>query len=365
MPCVPFVISAAAALCGLAIPSYGLVTAKQLATSPVPPCACATDVALAVEKGRARAAVKYVPDTAWLIDDGVGECVAEGSPAANTSVTVVLKKGPIICQSAVMEEVRLNRVSSDFAYYVGNFTLSKAMPAGGKERVYVEAWPVVQDTCTSGSPCPVVVHLHGAGEHGYPNKLPIWALLNYYVKDQACRRSLRSVLLFPQLEPGETWSADGPQCFDSFMIPLLDGFLQNHPAADSDRAALVGYSEGAVGAVLGAMLYPSRFDLAAAGSPTLPDEDFIPKLSFHVGDGPSKLKAIILSWGSEDTLDVSRGVKFAFSKFERAAIANRVRIRARYYMGELHMGAPEALLNHYAPLHEILWGGQWDKLSEL
>merc|ERR1719330_1713500 len=190
---------------------------------------------------------EFESDAVVMRQTGAVACaISEGT--ALSRFTLMGGKEDMICSSHVSKpELALVREvvsGADSAFQVEEFDVGSSMPGGGSSRNVASAWP---ESCTAAKPCPLVVFLHGAGEHGdNADMLNNWGLLNYYNSDAECRKSLGSVIVMPQIAEEESWAADGPAVFEHFVIPLVKDLLKNDNL-DGGRVALAGYSQGGVG----------------------------------------------------------------------------------------------------------------------
>lgn len=154
--------------------------------------------------------------------------------------------------------------------YVVQGTMAKLNP----QRTYALAVPKA-NACSETSPCPLMVSLHGLGEHGAPGDddsvklLGKTGFLRMATQDEGCSATLRSILLVPQILPEESWVKDGPFLLKNFVMPLLRQVREsNH--VDPRRIGIVGFSEGALGALHAVMSYEHVFSVVVAASASVP-----------------------------------------------------------------------------------------------
>jgi len=125
--------------------------------------------------------------------------------------------------------------------------------------------------CSKRNPCSLIVSLHGLGEHGAPGdedsikNLGKTGFLRMATHDESCAAELQSILLVPQILEEESWVKDGPQLLADFVMPLM-GEIQDKHVIDPERIGVVGFSEGALGALHCVMRYENVFSLVVAAS---------------------------------------------------------------------------------------------------
>lgn len=299
--------------------------------------------------------------------------------AASDRFVLVDDPGRMICESrpakpelAFLREPAVEGYLSpgEEFFDVEQFSVAPGL-SGGATRNVATAWP---QHCTAADPCPMVVFLHGAGEHGTESwRLTSWGLLNYYAKDSACRKSLGSLIVMPQIEEQENWAADGPAIFQHFVMPFVKDMLQKNDNLDANRIAIAGYSQGGVGAVLGAVLYPDTFSALAAGSPAMPLYDWDAAKDVFAGllvpGGAAgvarpRLQQVVIAFSDQDTFDTKKALRTLMGIMDHAGILEEAAMTLRLYKDIPHMAASEALFNHWMSLHELLWLGRFDTKLE-
>lgn len=314
------------------------------------------------------------PNGAVFYDDGSSSCVmreAESAVDAATNTpkrlfTLVSASGPPHCNSS--------RTDSMDAVEPSIFV----SPTTGTSRYWAAAWPE-RGTCTHAHRCPIVIMLHGAAEHGGPDKGPEsfqnlanLALFRYAFQPGACS-ALASVIIFPQLLRQERWEWSGLSIYSEFVLPLLQYVVDTNPLKlDMERVALVGYSEGAVGAVHGALRHPNVFSYVMpvaltwgewwefpwlnkqllAGIPEKPDEDQF------------RLKAIIMTMPELQSAKFygssSRTLSAMLNLFTKYGLAEKVGIHARWYAGLDHITILDAVFGRWTSSFNMLWRGEWE-----
>lgn len=304
--------------------------------------------------------------TAEMFSTGRSTCRATGDATDRHAFTVVRQKGPMLCESTAPEEFRFDSTNSFEAYTVHTFYAPRNLPAGGKTRMYAEAWPAA-DVCTSGAPCPLIVSLHGVSSQSDPQKLKTWAYLNSYVQDASCRQSLRSVMIFPRLsdQRAENFTDHGTAILGDFIVPLVEQFLALNHNVDGKRVALVGTGEGALGAFMASILHPDVFSIvvAAAASAPLPHFPQVP-LPLRKSQASDKLRAILIAWDGAHEASMSQ-MGEALSQLVHAGTPTHAAVRGRLYLGMDRMETAESVLNHYEMLHWVLWRGYFDLAGQL
>lgn len=137
---------------------------------------------------------------------------------------------------------------------------------GSGEQKYVVFIPTAY---RSDKPSPVILSLHGAGERGKDNRLPLTCGLAPFV--QARVKTFPFLVIFPQCELSEgrileSWNKDQPGGRDALLV--LDD-ARKHYNFDPKRVVLTGWSMGGYGAWSLGIAEPSRWSaivpLAGAG----------------------------------------------------------------------------------------------------
>jgi len=321
---------------------------------------------------------KHFPDSPVAFLDGRGNrCLLESGTTASR-LTVLQEKGDQICDShPAYPDLAFLKTEADLTsdpFTAAEFGVTDEMPGGEGVRNYVMAWPTVR-RCTEQHPCPLVVQLHGFGEHG-PNygRLKLWGLLNYFVFDESCRNTLGSVMLMPQLEKEEDWFHTGREVIEYFVHPLIMQTLRNNPNIDENNIAVVGYSGGAFGACLAATMYPNLFTILAAGSASGPVEVFEgdkkerdsgagkPGEIFNTtpinANAEGRLKLAVFAWTEGELWNVTIGMDLILGMLQKSSILDGATVNVRYYGQDVqHMEASEAMFNHWPFLHDVLWEG--------
>merc|ERR1719343_757737 len=195
-----------------------------------------------------------------------------------TIVGDYVNDSPKLCPKAGRKAYKRFRVIEPESFDVSTTPLNKREPAA-PNRNYATVWPL-NDACTSTNKCPLVVYLHGRDEHADTADLDaaremfklvgVWGFLRYAERDEICAEQLGSVLLFPQILVGESWVANDRELMTSFVLPLLRNFRGRYDNIDFSRISIVGYSEGALGALQASLWHPDVFTFALASACALP-----------------------------------------------------------------------------------------------
>eukprot|EP00448_Togula_jolla_P004458 CAMPEP_0170619944 /NCGR_PEP_ID=MMETSP0224-20130122/27790_1 /TAXON_ID=285029 /ORGANISM="Togula jolla, Strain CCCM 725" /LENGTH=488 /DNA_ID=CAMNT_0010946075 /DNA_START=68 /DNA_END=1534 /DNA_ORIENTATION=- len=253
--------------------------------------------------------------------------------------------------------------------------------------------------CNEGKPCPVVVYLHGHDEHAKMLvssddpmasdeawRLASMAGLMRYAHQSDCSKTLKSVLIFPQLLEGESWGANGQDLLADFVLPILrqhrdgkeDGYW------NLDEVSIVGYSEGAAGVIHAAKHHRDVFALAVAAAtgrehmedPSLAqhDEGVVTHLPVCPSDQPSlravmpstqKLKLLVTTFGQMDVLSTAKDdLQYTLEDLHESGVSDTVAVHARVYVGAGHIHW-DNVFNKWPVLHNVLWGGDYSALQKL
>lgn len=258
------------------------------------------------------------------------------------------------------------------------FQVLGSMREKAEERHYAVVWP---NETRCASHCPMVVDLHGAGGHGYPSrgawifqKVARIGLLRLFQRDRSCAADLGSVLLFPQLLPEERWEWSGHVVFSEFVIPLIDHVKAlKANFVDEERVALIGFSEGSVGALHGALRYPDVFSLVVSTSFTWPEWWQAPDTSASLLEGlrapsrPVRLKRFVVALSETQPTQYfghnGRALSLIKGLFRQCELADRVELHARLYAGFDHFSNLDAVTNRWPSFHRVLWRGDWSELD--
>jgi len=316
------------------------------------------------------------PDSVVQADDGEAGCyIAQSTANPARVLTLVDKTSRNICQEGQMmsrSEPRAFPVEGAMAQRALTRNLFVVSPKEG--------------VCTQTSPCPVVIYLHGHNEH--VNTLvasgdqaaveEAWEKASSsgfmrYAHQQDCSSKLHSVFVFPQLLADEGWTEDGPRVMQEFILPILQRHTNGDVEGfwDTSKVAVLGYSEGAFGAMHAATQHPDVFSLVVAAAPNRPPGAGganwnLVAPSQETLQKPWLLRTFIATFGEVDEIGASTdALQSMMNELKRTGIANKTDLHARIYMGMGHIHWDE-LFNQWRALHETLWLGglEVDRVGE-
>lgn len=284
-------------------------------------------------------------------------------------LTLVHHSSPDICLSDVatrhLEDFRTTPMSL--------FEVQGQMAELNKVRGYGTIWPANQ--LCKDKPCPIVVSLQGISEHAtFPrNEYDFQAMANSGLmrilqKDEECSRTLRSVVVFPQLLKNESWVKDGPRLLKEFIVPLLEDMKARAPdRLDETRVAITGYSEGAFGALHAAARYPHVFSMAVAISASLrswENVEFFQRSEQQAENESTKwsLKAVLVALAEKDESgDQPENLRNVLDFMRDAGLSGHVPAHVRLYAGLGH-NHWEKVYNNWPALHDVIWHANYAKL---
>lgn len=314
-----------------------------------------------------------------LTDDGTETCLYDGpdrgddgSPFLSSNVQVlslIRKSGEPICE----EDGEAFRTVEPALFQVSGDMSHRSIV-----RNYAAVWPL-PGVC-SEQRCPMVVMLAGVSEHSPVDQammfksfanLKTWGYLRYAERDSGCLAELRSVLLFPQLAVGESWVTDAKMLHDDFTVPLVNHMAKTYREYISkDHVSVIGYSEGAVGAIQAALLYPNVFLAVVAASASIPDEwwQTVPlptePESLHWWNSKVyKLRSITVCLGTWDfSNDQANNLKHILELLDASGVKARTSLQVRLYAGLLHNQVWDRVFNRWQGFHEVFWRGHFERL---
>mmetsp|Transcript_11109 Transcript_11109/g.24818 ORF Transcript_11109/g.24818 Transcript_11109/m.24818 type:complete len:631 (+) Transcript_11109:68-1960(+) len=307
------------------------------------------------------------PDSVVQADDGNVGCFVAKSTASPTRILTLVdktsknicKEGPVLSHSDAVP-----------------FPVEGLMAMRAPTRNLFVVSPT-EGTCTESSPCPVVVYLHGHNEHvtrlvasGDPAAIDeAWEKASSsgfmrYAHQEYCSKKLHSVFVFPQLLEDEGWTEEGPHILQDFVVPVIQRHVNGEVEGywDTSRVAILGYSEGAFGAMHAATQHPDVFSLVVAAAPNRPDGaggstwELLPTPQETL-EKPWLLKTFVATFGEVDEIGASdEALRTMMTQLKTTGVADRVNMHARLYMGLGHIHWDE-LFNQWRALHEALWLG--------
>lgn len=265
----------------------------------------------------------------------------------------------------------------------------------GVSRNFVSVWPPENgvNTCTKESPCATTVFLSGIGEHstwdthlGRPAEdtfvtIQKWGYLRFAERSQECFETLGSLLLFPQLDRDENWLKDGGDALSHFVVPLINYQATTHPGLlDMDRVSVIGYSEGAFGAMQAAAHFPQVFSMAVAASVST-SEEFWKQVEMHAipptasflaqslnnKSSPMdfRLKSVIIAVGEFDiTGSQPHNVEECLKWLDLSGVMQQAALEVRYYAGLYHKEVWDRLFNRWDRFHEVFWKGRYSAVFD-
>jgi len=266
-----------------------------------------------------------------------------------------------------------------------SFPVSGPLKRNGNVRNYAVVWPG-NHTCTKDNPCPMVVFLSGIGEHSPGGErwgnttemrnsfrtLHKFGFLRYWDRDPDCATRLGSILLFPELSREENWVKDGPMLIEYFVVPLINHVRRPHPMRiDGTRLAIMGYSEGAFGALHGAALYPHVFSFAIAASASMSFKWWQDMPQTKSNPSPALLKAwkldlVMIAFGELDnTGNQSYNLERCLHYLDEAHVTPYTTVQVRYYAGLYHKEVWDRLFNRWPLFHRVFWQGRFHESKEL
>lgn len=286
-------------------------------------------------------------------------------------LNIIHQSPPDIC----MSEPENQHMDNFFNLPQHLFNISGKMMDLSSVRSYGIVWPA-RLICLE-SRCPVVMSLQGASEHAnYARNyfdfqmMGNTGLMRAVQKDVECVRSLRSVIIFPQLIKGESWVKDGPELVELFIIPLLRQIVSRYDdMVDPNRVAIVGYSEGAFGVLQAATRHPHIFTFATAIAASLSASNWnnvrhmTPSdLAARPAERDWRLQALVVALGERDESgDQAANVRNTLSMVDAAKMNNQVPLMVRFYAGLGHNHWVH-VYNRWPAFHEVVWKGNFDKM---
>lgn len=259
----------------------------------------------------------------------------------------------------------------------------------GESRNFVGVWPA-EGTCTQETPCPSVFFLSGIGEHSewaFDRSRPAledfvtiqkWGYLRYAERDPVCYNKLGSYLVFPQLDRDENWLHDGADMMGLFVIPLFWQQAKLHPGKlDLDKISIMGYSEGAFGALQAAAHFPHVFTLAVAASvstskdfwnqvhfqTTPPEQTFLVRSLKKNPQRQFALRSVIVALGEYDnTGSQPYNLREILTWMDLAGVMQQAALEFRYYAGLYHKEVWDRLFNRWDRFHEVFWLGNYSAI---
>jgi len=271
-----------------------------------------------------------------------------------------------------------------FHYYQPEvFYVKGPLARRGRERLVGWVWPQ-EGTCTESSKCPIVFFFSGIGEHSLQmsnpsvhnnldafkkgfEKIHKWGFIRYAERDRQCLQDLGSVMIVPELDRLETWVTHGDELTNYLIMPLFYQAQNKGKHVDTQRVSVVGYSEGAFGALRVALNRPDIFTSAVAASASTSEAWWnaihIPSEKKSLGD-TVKLQTVILALGEFDTSGVDEPVNLgnALRWLERHGVTDRgITLEGVFYAGLSHQEVWDHLYNRWAAFHESFWKGNYQK----
>lgn len=273
-----------------------------------------------------------------------------------------------------------------FHYYEPKiFFVHGSLADRGKERNVGWVWPE-EGTCTPKHKCPIVMFLSGVGEHSFNMSSPAvnnsvrmfkkgfenihkWGFLRYAERDRDCLSHLGSVIVVPELDRHETWVTHGEELTDHFLLPLLRHMRKaNGSILDFKHVSIVGYSEGAFGALQAGVQHPEIFVSVVAASASTSQEwwNSIPMpakkkvLPAKISGRRVRLRSVILAMGELDTsgVDEPSNLHNALHWLDQYGIVNKnVSIVGLFYASLSHQEVWEHVYNRWQAFHEVYWKG--------
>lgn len=262
-----------------------------------------------------------------------------------------------------------------------SFNVSGPLLANGRFRNYGVVWPK-DGKCSEEAPCPVVVSLSGVGEHSSgstPEEFEMsfesihkFGFIRYAERDPSCHDALGSVMIFPEPAREENWVKDGPELLEYFVLPLAHKVAKmTNRTVDMTRLSIIGYSEGAFGALHGAMLYPDVFAFAVGAALSTGPAWWqkFPKYDLSVRRHPLhhenwKLQMMMAAWGELDATGVQAlNLRNTLGHLDIANVTRRVPLFLRFYANAHHQDVWDSMFNQWPVFHEIFWRGgyEWPK----
>lgn len=261
------------------------------------------------------------------------------------------------------------------------FRVDAPLARRGRERLVASVFPK-PGLCGVTDPCPGVVFLSGVGEHsdsmesfsvnhqeiifrqGF-DKVRKWGFLRFAERDKQCYNHLGSMLLFPELDRDETWVTHGEDLMTYFIVPLLHGVGEKHDRQlDFERLSIMGYSEGAFGALQAATQYPDVFSLVVAASPSTGPEwwSYIP-VPQHQRPPPAKkrLRMVLVALGENDRTGVDQPVNLQnlLRWLDQYSVSQYASVLTHFYAAIPHQMVWEWLFNRWPAFHEVFWRGNY------
>jgi len=298
-------------------------------------------------------------EAAIVIDNGKSQCLAEGSSSSQkAALSIVEEAEPEICRdntdhhaSAPLRGFRAEKFAVDSE-------IMKA--AGADDRDYITIWPK-DGVCTKETPCPVVLFFHGCG--GF---LPY---LQFAMYDDNCMDELKSVMVFPKLRNGkgqgdESWTADGTEVLDKFVMPLWEKFSkENADVIDTDRVMVMGESLGTGMALQAGLSYPDVFSAIVATGLTTGDSctdvnDFkIDKvLPTKSSRKATKLKTVVATF-AENEENADQRITGLFELLKTAGVEDQVSVHFRVWASVGHIESILMTQNQWKSFYDGVWKG--------
>eukprot|EP00928_Gymnodinium_smaydae_P088325 TRINITY_DN72431_c0_g1_i1.p1 TRINITY_DN72431_c0_g1~~TRINITY_DN72431_c0_g1_i1.p1 ORF type:complete len:390 (+),score=95.55 TRINITY_DN72431_c0_g1_i1:57-1226(+) len=242
----------------------------------------------------------------------------------------------------------------------GEFTVTGTLAKTQSTRKYEIMWPK-KGTCTSKSPCPVVMFFHGCGSMVIPVMMA--------EADDACYDTLKSVIVVPKLEKEEKWTEKGTTVLDDFVLPLWNELKEKHSGLlDDNRVAAVGASMGSGMAMQAGLLHPELFSTVVAAGladgshcEDGPNNEVKFEVDAILGSnkvptGKSKLKGIVMIMSElEKNLDTRLGS--TLDMLETSGVSNRVDLHMRLYGDTGHAKGILYTFNQWATMQSAIFNG--------
>lgn len=304
-----------------------------------------------------------LPEASFMLDDGSTSCMAAGDAEQAQGPRKVMSIAEAYEDEKCIEKA--DTMLRDFKPTYFEVAGSSKMAEHGSERDYLTIWPK-EGVCSKESPCPVVLFFHGCGSY-----LPY---LQYVRHDDSCYDDLKSVLVFPRLlrdignGEKETWTGDGTDVLDNFVLPVWERFVQeNKDIIDEDRVVVMGESLGSGMALQAGFLYPNLFKAIVAtgitdGSSCVSVDTFAPEaLSWvekaqQVDSDSSAVKLVALTF-AEKEMGVEDRVDGILDLLSSTPVGKKADVHFRLFSGVGHIESILMAQNQWTGLYNSVWKG--------
>jgi len=231
--------------------------------------------------------------------------------------------------------------------------------------------------CSEEEPCPLVVHLHGAGEcspgsgmnmynkegTGVFGALPGVEHLAIMSKSPDCWKKMGAFMLFPELPCTATFEGlkNARTTIERFVVPLAKDVLKKDKRTDPERVVITGYSMGGQGCMYAALGSPDLFTFASC-SDMMTDPKSFKEFEELAREGAKRtgrrrLQTLVMSQGEKDQFQAQVHDRLlGLGGFLDTEPMRNLSVHYRLYMGVGHESWNEMYYN-WPHLMGFLWTG--------